>query len=1066
MTTLAIIVAIPFYIAGFAWLTEHLGHMSGIQKGIAEMKAVSTATHALQTERGLSMLRLEDGIEPHELATNRRRTDVLRERLLAPSGEQEDHRDTASAAAAALYQDLGNPLGLLRHRVDRNAVTAVTTFDQYTLLVQRSLDSLSLIAGTRLADERFATRLHTYQSLERLKEMAGTERGYMGLWLAAGRPLDASQRERWELMQTWQQNLLMEAVYNGPRQVLDAYGQFAVGEQAKVEHLRARIRAGAPVDPHAWFEQSSSYLAMLAAITDATLDDVGAESELVAVQMKLLAVVLALLLAAAAALFFHYTAFTRRRVLEPLQRLYTVATEFEHAPDSPRRAAHPHEDEIGALSRAFNRAVDGVQTAQRDLATAKEHYATLVEHSLVGVYQIGNGRLTYINPQFAEIFGYRQEELADSDPLILVAPEDRARVAQQMAQDLREQRAESSYEFTGLCRAGKRLFIEARATVIEQDGRPITIGMCQDMSARRQAELERELASKAFESSRQGIIVTDAEHRIQRVNTAFEQITGYTAEGVLGRRPQDFLKSGRQNAAFYEAMWLHIRQNDCWEGEIWNRRKNGEIYPEWLAIDTIRGKDGQAVHYVGVFTDISRAKVLDARVTELSFYDPLTHLPNRRLIQQRLDEELARVRANRELLAVLFLDLDNFKKINDTLGHHIGDEILRQAAERLRTGLRAGRDGRARDIVGRFGGDEFVAIITGLSRPDEARAAAESILRRFTEPVKQNEQPFRLTVSIGIAIFPHDADTAMALLRHADLAMYDAKHAGRNAVRFYQPRLEEEIESRLWIENNVPEAITHGELVLYYQPQVSFVSGRMTGVEALLRWRHPRRGVIPPGKFIPVLEETGLIAEVGAWIVERACAQLAQWRAARIVAEDFSMAVNISGHQLYGPDLPEWMAVVLDRHKVPPANLVLELTESVATEHIEAFDEAIAQLRKLGTPLAIDDFGTGHLSLARLYTLGSHWLKIDQSFVRNLAHDSAAQTIVRSTITLAHGMGLRTIAEGVETTDQHRFLHQLKCDEFQGYLVAPPLPPEELEPLLRRPRVFDAHFYPAKPESA
>jgi len=982
-----------------------------------------------------------------------------------PSREQDDHRDPVGTASV-LYQDLGNPLALLRDRIDRNAATTAAAFDQYALLIQRALDRLSLIAGTRLADERFADRLQAYQNIERLKEFAGTERAYVAMWLATGRPLDAGKREHWEMMQTRQQNLLMEAVYSGPRKVFDAYGQFAVGPQAQTERLRALIRTGAAVKPRTWFEQSSRYLAMLATITDATLEDVGAEGAHIAVRMKLLAIALALLLAAAATLFFHYVAFTRRRVLEPLYRLHAVAAELERAPDSLRRAEHSHDDELGALARTFNRALDGAQTLRRDLAVAKQHYAMLVEHSLVGVYQIENGRLVYTNPQFAEIFGYRQVELADYDPLTLVAPEDRARVAQQMAQDLRERRVESAYEFTGLCRTGQQLFIEARATVVEQDGRPVVIGMCQDVSARRQSEVERELATKAFNSSRQGIIVTDAECRIQRVNAAFEQITGYTTEEVLGRRPQDFLKSGRQDAAFYEALWRRVRENDFWEGEIWNRRKGGEVYPEWLSIDAIRGKDGQITHYIGVFTDISRAKALDARVTELSFYDPLTHLPNRRLILQRLEEAVARARANHEVLAVLFLDLDNFKKINDTLGHHIGDEILRQAAERLRTGLRAGRDGRHRDIVGRLGGDEFVAVVTGLARMEEAQAAAESVLRRFTEPLAQNGQPFRLTVSIGIAVFPDDADTAVALIRHADLAMYDAKHAGRNAVRFYRPRLEEEIESRLWIENNVPEAITRGELVLYYQPQVSFADGRMTGVEALLRWRHPQRGVISPDKFIPVLEETGLIAEIGAWVVERACAQLAQWRAAQLVAEDFSMAVNISGHQLYGPDLPEWVAVLLDRHKVPAANLVLELTETVATEHVELVDETIAQLRKLGTPLAIDDFGTGHSSLARLYTLGSHWLKIDRRFVQNLAHDPAAQTIVRSTITLAHGMDLRTIAEGVETMSQYSFLRQLKCDEFQGYLVAPALPPEGLASLLRHRWSYNALPAPSRSNPA
>jgi diguanylate cyclase (GGDEF)-like protein/PAS domain S-box-containing protein len=1024
--------------------TEH------VLEAMADLQALASQIDGLQTERGLTLIwrHSQDASTARRLAEQRREVSELRRSFLDPLAS---HSDTQAVAPLIQAHRNGDErLARLRFLTDQRAAPADAVFDQYSALIQDAINQGAVIATALPANDELVSWLQAYRGLEFAKEFAGVERAHVAAWLTRRGRLEAGEQRHWKMMISRQQAAIEGTLTAGAPPAIHAaiVDVAGTGVTRAIERLRGLIATGKTVSAEEWFEAASRYMDQLHDLGIASLEGIAEVSERHVARHRIATAALIALLIGTAALFAFLVAFTLRGVVRPLRELHGVATGLERDPDGALRARPRTSDEIGALATAFNRMVEAGQGARRALAASEQRYAMLVEQSLVGVCQIEDGRFTYVNPRFAEIFGYDIAELLSAPVLSLVAPEEREQVAARMEQGLWDRGPETTFTFTGVCAKGRRISIETYGTTIVQDGRALAIVMCQDVSERHRAEQETMLAAAVFDVSRQGIVITDTGRRIVRVNPAFETITGYTAAEAIGKSPQELLKSGRQDNEFYATMWRAISTYGHWEGEIWNRRKNGELYAEWLSVDAVRGADGAIVRYVGVFTDLTRQKELDARVRELSLYDPLTNLPNRRFILDHLEEALARAKREGTALAVLFLDLDRFKNINDTLGHQVGDECLRQTADRLRNALRSGHDGRAPDTVGRLGGDEFVAVVAGLRGANDAPAAATSILRRFTDPLIVQGQPFRITVSIGISMFPNDADTAGTLLRHADLALYQAKRAGRNNFRFYTADLETRVQSHVWIENNVPRALAREELELHYQPQVRIATGQTVGAEALLRWRHPERGMIPPAEFVPVLEETGLIEEVGVWVLERACRDLAEWRARRLVAEDFRVAVNLSGRQLHDPRFPELVTEALGRHRLPPGCLELELTESVVMEHAEAADEAIARLAATGIRLAIDDFGTGHSSLARLHRFGFHRLKIDRTFVAEIADDAASRSIVRATIALAHGLGLEALAEGVETAQELEFLRQHGCDAFQGFLAARPLPSREIEPHL------------------
>jgi diguanylate cyclase (GGDEF)-like protein/PAS domain S-box-containing protein len=579
------------------------------------------------------------------------------------------------------------------------------------------------------------------------------------------------------------------------------------------------------------------------------------------------------------------------------------------------------------------------------------------------------------------------------------------------------------------------------ATPLEYDWRGAVVTH-RDITERRQSEANLRIAAIAFESP-EGMMVTDARGHILQVNQAFCTITGYSRGEIIGQSPK-VLNSGRHDAAFYTAMWDAIRRHGSWEGEIWNRRKNGEVYPERLNITAVKERDGSVTNYVASLTDITLSKAASDEIKNLAFYDPLTRLPNRRLLLDRLRQVLASTAATGKYSALMFLDLDNFKTLNDTLGHNIGDQLLQQVAKRLHDCLRHG------DTVARLGGDEFVVLAEGMS--DHAVGAAahtetlgNKILASLNLPYQLGAHTVRSTPSIGATLFHNHEQAPDELLMQADIAMYQAKKAGRNALRFFDQKMQDAISARAALESELRGAFEQQQFELYYQIQVDSEQ-RPTGAEALLRWIQPDGSFISPAKFIPLAEETGMILPIGKWVIETACAQLQLWSQDPRTS-GLSLAVNVSARQFRQADFGAQVYAAVQRHEINPALLKLELTEGILLENISDTVASMTELKAIGVRFSLDDFGTGYSSLQYLKQLPLDQLKIDQSFVRDLASDNSDQAIVRTITAMAHSLNLDVIAEGVESDDQRQQLAHVGCLHYQGYLFGRPLPLAQFETL-------------------
>ncbi|WP_051862255.1 putative bifunctional diguanylate cyclase/phosphodiesterase [Ferrovum myxofaciens] len=566
----------------------------------------------------------------------------------------------------------------------------------------------------------------------------------------------------------------------------------------------------------------------------------------------------------------------------------------------------------------------------------------------------------------------------------------------------------------------------------------------QEVHARKVVDQELRIAATAFETQ-EGIVITDRDQHILRVNCAFTRLTGYSAMEALGKTPA-ILKSGRQDAAFYQAMWETLNRDKYWQGELWNRRKNGEIYPEWLTITAVLDGDGRVTNYVGVFSDITLRKEADEKIHQLAFYDPLTGLPNRRLLHDRLQQAMTSSVRSQCKGALLFLDLDNFKVLNDTRGHDIGDLLLIEVAKCLRDCVRSG------DTVARIGGDEFIIMLENLSEDTQQAAAAaqdvgEKVLKAINHSFSLQGVDYHCSSSIGINLF-HGNDTGMDdLLRHADTAMYQAKASGRNTLRFFDPAMQIELEERTALMGDLRQALPLQQLRLYHQIQVN--ERGVVGSEVLLRWQHPVRGLISPMEFIPLAEETGLIVPIGAWVLHMACVQLKAWQVDPLTRH-LRIAVNVSARQFSQPNFVEQVLEVLKDTGVNPLKLglELELTESLVLNDIDDSIGKMQALRSIGIRFSLDDFGTGQSSLSYLKRLPLDQIKIDQSFVRDIATDPNDAAIVRTIIGMAENLGLKVIAEGVETEQQREFLERNGCHAHQGYLFGKPVPIDEFQNFL------------------
>jgi len=554
--------------------------------------------------------------------------------------------------------------------------------------------------------------------------------------------------------------------------------------------------------------------------------------------------------------------------------------------------------------------------------------------------------------------------------------------------------------------------------------------MVREVEERRRAEMELQLAAEVFEHSLEGITITDRGGHILKVNPAFTAITGYSSEEVLGKNPR-VLKSDRHDAAFYQEMWRGLMEDGRWEGEIWNRRKSGESYPEWLSISAVRNAEGQTTHYVGVFHDITEAKESEEQIRFQAYHDALTGLPNRLLLKDRLAVAINHAQRNDGKVAVLFLDLDNFKNINDSLGHIVGDWLLQSVAYRL---LKLMRD---EDTVARLGGDEFVIMVEEVENVREVVLVAQRIIAAFAAPVTVGSHELFVTPSLGITLYPDDGRDPDTLIKNADLAMYQAKAAGRNDYRLFTPQMNENVTRRLALEGRLRKAVENGELIPFFQPKAELASGRVSGMEALARWPQEDGGLVSPAEFIPLAEETGLILPLGEIILEKACQ--AACRMTEGGSCDLTLAVNLSPKQFKQKDLVARILATLTRTGLPPSRLELEITETTLMTDI---DKTVGKLRELaehGIGLAVDDFGTGYSSLFYLKHFPLRSLKIDQSFVRDITRDEGDANIVRTIIALAHNFKLEVVAEGVETPEQLAFLRAHRCHTGQGFLFSRPL---------------------------
>jgi diguanylate cyclase (GGDEF)-like protein/PAS domain S-box-containing protein len=555
-----------------------------------------------------------------------------------------------------------------------------------------------------------------------------------------------------------------------------------------------------------------------------------------------------------------------------------------------------------------------------------------------------------------------------------------------------------------------------------------------DITARKTAENAMRLATHAFENSLEGIAITDDHVNILTVNKTFTAITGYHPDEVVGRNPR-LLSSGRQTREFYDEMWHSIDTLGKWQGEIWNIRKNGDIYPQWLNISRVTDDRGKVINYVGVFSDISERKSAEERILHQVYYDQLTDLPNRVLFTDRLNQVIGLTRRHDERhFAVMFLDLDRFKLINDSMGHDAGDQLLKQAAHRLRGSVRES------DTVARLGGDEFTVLLTEIRTSKDAAAVAQKILDAFHPPFHLNGEEVFVSVSIGISVYPEDGSNIEVLLKNADMAMYRAKSAGGSWFDLYDEELGAMASQRLSMETALHKALDRNEMLLHYQPQFSCESGELIGFEALLRWQHPERGLLAPDAFLGIAEETGLIVPIGAWILQTACAQAQAWR--RDVPGHRLMAVNLSARQFQSADLTRQVSEALQRSGLPHSCLELEITEAVAMHNLDTSISVMHQLAELGVQFSIDGFGTGHSSLAYLKKLPIHAIKIDRTFVQDLVADEDDVAICSAIVAMAHKLGMRVVAEGIEDREQLAVLKQYKSLAGQGYLLGHPVPAE------------------------
>jgi diguanylate cyclase (GGDEF)-like protein/PAS domain S-box-containing protein len=706
-------------------------------------------------------------------------------------------------------------------------------------------------------------------------------------------------------------------------------------------------------------------------------------------------------------------------------------------------------DELSSLAQSIKSMLISLDDQKKVLKESELRWKFAIEGAGDGVWDwnIQTGEVQY-SMLWKSMLGYSDEDILPTEDewIRLMDPDDLENVAMTMQDYLDGKNDSYVVEYRLRCKDNQYKWILARGEIVNfsEDGKPLRmLGTHTDISDRKVVEAELKIAATAFESQ-EGMFITDAENVILRVNHAFTDMTGYTSEEAVGKTPR-LISSGRHDAAFYEEMWGSLTNQYAWKGEIWNRRKNCEIYPGHINITAVKDDKGNVTNYVASFTDITLRKAAENEIQNLAFYDPLTGLPNRRLLLDRLQQSTAHNARSQQGVAVLFLDLDYFKTVNDTLGHDVGDLLLRQVALRLESCV------RDCDTVARLGGDEFVIILENLSEhvfeaASQTEEVGQKILAKLNMPYQLAGHEYHSTLSIGAVMINNRNQAPEESLKQADIAMYHAKKAGRNTLRFFDPEMQASINLHAQTKRELYEALEKQQFVLYYQAQVGN-NGNFVGAEALLRWNHPTRGLVKAQEFISQAEESDLILHIGMWVLKTACAQLQSWQQNPATC-DLELSVNISAKQLHQVDFFSQLEALVHQYAINPLKLKLELNESALFGDIANTIGMMHKLKKTGIRFSLDDFGAGNYFLQYLKQLPICQLKIDQSFVRDIVEDSNDEVVVKTIVAMADTLNLNVIAEGVETKEQQQLLVKSGCMNFQGYLFSKPIPIKDFQVLV------------------
>jgi len=728
--------------------------------------------------------------------------------------------------------------------------------------------------------------------------------------------------------------------------------------------------------------------------------------------------------------------FVLTRSLTPVRRLNQAAMRFGKG-NWAVRARLEGSPEMRSLIGSFNQMASSIENLMADLdrkrvalVESESRFRTMIEKHAAVMLLLDptSGRILIANLAAEMFYGYPREALLQHSiqDISLQPPE---LVRDEIDAAVREER--NCLLFKHRLANGELRTVEMHASPIEHEGRTLLFAVIHDISERRRLEEGLRLAASVFGHAREGIVITDPLGIILDVNPAFSEITGYLRAEVLGKNPS-VLKSGHQDAAFYQAMWHDLLEQGHWQGEIWNRRKSGEVYAEFLSISSVHDDAGKISRYIGTFIDISQIKEQQRQLEQIAHYDALTGLPNRVLLADRMNVAIAQARRSGNLLAVAYLDLDGFKMVNDSFGHHTGDRLLVEIARRLQQSIRGG------DSVARLGGDEFVLLMADIGSVEECERALVRLLRALSEQVVVDGQSMQISASIGVSIFPDDDGDPDTLLRHADQAMYVAKEAGKNRYYLFDPEHDRLARNHRGLLNRVESALRDGEFELYYQPKVRLATGTVVGFEALIRWEDPERGLVLPADFVPLVEASDIAVPLGEWVLAEALDELGRWRAA---GHDWSVSVNISPRHLESPGFVEHLASLLRAHpELPRQALELEVLETVALMDIEAVSAVMKACQELGVSFAIDDFGTGYSSLTYFKRLPADILKIDQAFVHEMLTDPEYLAIIEGIIALTRAFRRTPVAEGVELPEQGVMLIHLGCTLAQGYAIAHPMP--------------------------